>query len=68
MLQSTGRYNVMKDIAYIKEKTGITLLDATRRPYPKAVNSYTITLLGAWHIGIEQACTTSTLPMPSPTD
>jgi len=52
MLQSTGRYNIMKDIAYIKEKTAITLLDATRRPYPKAVNSYTLYIIGGmahWH-------------------
>jgi predicted chitinase len=52
MLQSTGRTNVLKDIAYIKAKTGINLLDETRRPYPKAINSYTIYIIGGmahWH-------------------
>lgn len=52
MLQSTGRSNVMKDINYIKKMTSINLLDETRRPYPKAVNSYTIYIIGGmahWH-------------------
>jgi len=52
MLQSTGRTNITKDIDYIKEKTGIILLDPTGRPYPKAVNSYTLYIIGGmahWH-------------------
>jgi predicted chitinase len=67
MLQSTGRSNISKDIAYINEKTGITLLDEMRRPYQKAVNSYTIYIIGVWHTGTGPVCTNSTLPMPSPT-
>jgi len=52
MLQSTGRYNILKDIDYIKKMTGIALLDETRQPYEEAVNSYTIYIIGGmahWH-------------------
>jgi len=52
MLQSTGRTNVMKDINHIKKMTGINLLDETRQPYPKVVNSYTVYIIGGmahWH-------------------
>jgi len=52
MLQSTGRYNIMKDIDHIQKTIGIQLLDRTRKPYPSAVNSYTIFIIGGmahWH-------------------
>ena len=52
MLQSTGRYNIMKDIHHIQKTIGIQLLDNTRKPYTKAVNSYTIFIIGGmahWH-------------------